>query len=218
MSLISRKPLRSQIRSHLVERLLGGDLEPGTQINESQLTGELGVSRTPLREALLQLEFEGLLESHPGKGFCVSPLDPEELEELFDVGIELEMLGILMGGGVSDEVLAKMEEIQRQREEIARNGGARDAHIRLDNQWHRLLVSSFENRQFQQLVRLVRNRLYRYVYAFQGDLGGVQKALRDHEQIMDALREGDLPRAAELLGEHGRAAQAAIGRLLEGRG
>ena len=214
---ISREPLRSKIRSHLVERLFGGDLKPGTQINESQLTRELGVSRTPLREALLQLEFEGLLRSDPGRGFCVAPLEPEELEELFDVGIQLEMLGLLHNG-VSDEALAKMREIQRERVEITENGSDPDAHIELDDRWHRLLVSGCDNTQYQEILRLVRNRLYRYVYAFSGSFGGVRNALREHERIMDAIEAGEFERAAEILREHGRSAESTILRLMDEEG
>lgn len=215
MAIISRQPLRSQIRSHLVERLLGGDLEPETQINESQLTEELGVSRTPLREALLQLEFEGLLRSHPGKGFAVAPLDGEELAELFDLGIELESLGLRLAEGVSVETLAEMRALNRRRHELARDGGNPDEQFELDDHWHRLLVSGCQNRQLHELLRLIHNRLYRYVFAFEDEPVEMEGAIQDHEAIMDALEEGDLDRAVERLRQHGRAAQAAIQKLLD---
>lgn len=213
MTVITRQPLRSQIRSHLVERLLGGDLEPGTQINESQLTEELGVSRTPLREALLQLEFEGLLRSRPGKGFSVAPLEREEMEELFDLGIELETLGLRMSGGVTDEVLEEMHAVNDRRARLSDQGNDRDTHIELDDRWHRLLVSGCANAQLLELLSLVRNRLYRYIYAFLGEQLEVKAAIRDHEEIMDALEEGDLELAVERLRQHGRAAEDALRRM-----
>lgn len=214
MSVISRKPLRSQIRSHLVERLLGGDLEPGKQLNESQLTEELGVSRTPLREALLQLEFEGLLRSTPGKGFSVAPLEQEEMEELFDVGIELESLALRLAEGLDDDKLERMRAINDERAGILTGGGDRDTLVQLDDQWHRLLVSDCNNDQLQELLRLVRNRLYRYVYAFEGQKSEVQEAIRDHEKIADALEEGDLERAVRLLREHWRTGERTMRSLM----
>lgn len=214
MSVISRQPLRRQIRSHLVERLLGGDLEPGTHINESELTEELGVSRTPLREALLQLKFEGLLRSQPGRGFTVAPLEARELEELFDLAIELETLGLRLAAGVSDGVLAEMRDVNDRRSEIARDGGGPDEQFELDDHWHRLLVSGCDNEQLHELLRLIHNRLYRYIFAFEGVRPQMEAAIRDHEEIMDALARDDVEGAAERLRRHGRAAEAAIKELL----
>lgn len=214
MSVISRQPLRSQIRSHLVERLLGGDLEPGSQLNESQLTEELGVSRTPLREALLQLEFEGLLRSTPGKGFSVAPLERDEMEHLFDLGVELESLAIRMAGGADEGTLERMREINEERAGVLRDGGERDELVALDDRWHRLLVSGCDNDQLQEMLRLVRNRLYRYVYAFEGHQGEVEEAVRDHEEIMEALEEGDTDRAVARLQHHWEAGQEAMRRLM----
>lgn len=216
MSVISRQPLRSQIRSHLVERLLGGDLEPGSQLNESQLTEELGVSRTPLREALLQLEFEGLLRSTPGKGFSVAPLDADEMEELFAVGGELESMALRLAGGVNGGGLEQMRAINRKREGLLRDGGDRDELVELDDQWHRLLVTDCDNEQLRELLRLVRNRLYRYVYAFEGHQGEVEEAVEDHEEIADALEEGDVERAVAKLQEHWRTGREAMRRLMNG--
>lgn len=214
MAVISRQPLRSQIRSHLVERLLSGDLEPGSQLNETQLTEELGVSRTPLREALLQLEFEGLLRSTPGKGFSVAPLDETEMVELFDVGIELESLALRMGGGVGDEQLQELRDINARRRRILHDDGDRDELVRLDDRWHRTLASGCDNDQLLELLRLVRNRLYRYVYAFEGQKGEVEEAIRDHEQVADALEEGDLERAVRMLREHWRTGEKSMRKLM----
>lgn len=214
MSVISRQPLRSQIRSHLVERLLGGDLKPGSQLNESELTADLGVSRTPLREALLQLEFEGLLRSTPGKGFSVAPLERREMEELFDVGIELESLALRLAGEVEKENLEQMHAINSERAQLLRDRDDRDALVQLDDHWHRLLVSSCDNDQLLELLRLVRNRLYRYVYAFEGHESEVEGAIQDHEEIMEALEEDDLDQAVTKLREHWRTGERTMRRLM----
>lgn len=218
MAVISRQPLRSQIRSYLVEQLLSGELEPGSQLNESELTKELGVSRTPLREALLQLEFEGLLGSTPGKGFSVAPLEKKEVVELFEVGIELETLALQLSGGVNKEQLDRLRSINRQRAQVLRDRGDRDDLVVLDDRWHRLLIANCENEQLRELLRLVRNRLYRYIFAFEGQTGEVEKAIRDHERIMDALEQDDLNGAMELLREHWRDGEKTMRRLMEETG
>lgn len=214
MAVISRQPLRSQIRSHLVERLLGGDLEPGSQLNENQLTEELGVSRTPLREALLQLEFEGLLRSTPGKGFSVAPLEEEEVMALFEVGVELESLALQLGGGVSDGQLEELRDINARRRKILLESGDRDDLVGLDDRWHRILVSNCENDQLLELLRLIRNRLYRYVYAFEGQKEEVKEAILDHEKIADALEVGDLDGAIGRLRDHWQSGKRSMRSLM----
>lgn len=214
MAVISRQPLRSQIRSHLVERLLGGDLEPGSQLNENQLTEELGVSRTPLREALLQLEFEGLLRSTPGKGFSVAPLEEEEMMSLFEVGGELESLALRLGGGVSEGQLEELREINTRRREILLENGDRDDLVSLDDRWHRILVSNCSNDQLLELLRLIRNRLYRYVYAFEGQKEKVEEAILDHDEIADALESGDLNSAIGRLRGHWQSGRRSMRSLM----
>lgn len=214
MAVIPRQPLRGQIRSHLVERLLGGDLEPGRQLNESELSEELGVSRTPLREALLRLEFEGLLRSQPGKGFSVAPLERDEMEHLFSLGVELESLALRWSEPVGPERLEELRSLNDERAELLREGNDRDQLVRIDDQWHRLLVSGCDNQQLQELLRLVRNRLYRYVYHFSGEREEVEVAVRDHEAIMDALEEGDVDRAVERLRKHWLAGQVAMREMM----
>ncbi|HEY1176094.1 MAG TPA: GntR family transcriptional regulator, partial [Phytomonospora sp.] len=82
---IERRPLRDQIKREVLGRLRRGDFPAGQNINEGRLAGELGVSRTPLREALIALEIEGLIESQPGKGFRFAPVSPREYQELCPV-------------------------------------------------------------------------------------------------------------------------------------
>lgn len=214
MAVIPRQLLRGQIRSHLVERLLEGDLEPGSQLNESELAEELGVSRTPLREALLQLKFEGLLRSEPGKGFSVAPLESEEMEDLFSLGAELESLAIRSSDPLGADAIAELRRINAERAELLRRDGDRDQLVRLDDRWHRLLVSECSNGQLREFLRLVRNRLYRYVYHFSGERSEVEAAVGEHESIADALEDGDVEAAAERLREHWLAGQRAMRQLM----
>ena len=91
---IERKNLRSQVRDELLTRMRAGDVQPGEGINEVQLAAELGVSRTPLREALIALESEGQIESQNGKGFRFVSLSKSEFEELAPILATLEALAL----------------------------------------------------------------------------------------------------------------------------
>ena len=91
---IERRNLRSQVRSELLDRMRTGLAKPGESINEVQLAAELGVSRTPLREALIALESEGQITSENGKGFRFVPLSASEFEDLAPVMAALESLAL----------------------------------------------------------------------------------------------------------------------------
>src|SRR6478735_2319718 len=91
---IERRTLRSQVREELLARMRSGEVSPGESINEVQLAAELGVSRTPLREALIALESEGQIESENGKGFRFVPLSAREFEELCPIIVTLEGLAL----------------------------------------------------------------------------------------------------------------------------
>lgn len=217
MRTISREPLRTHIRRLLVEQILVGEIEPDSQINESVLTEELGVSRTPLREALLQLVFEGFLEADPGRGFQVRPLTQRESYELFTVGLELEALALQLAGGVDETQLTRLREINRERSQVLDENGYQDQLVELDDHWHRLLVTNCDNQQLQGLLRLVRNRLYRYTYAFEGHRNEVEEAIEDHEDIQDALEQEDLDRAVELLRRHWQKGREIMAELMDER-
>ncbi|MEM6570130.1 MAG: GntR family transcriptional regulator, partial [Planctomycetota bacterium] len=91
---LTRTSLRQQAASELRSRLLRGDLAPGHRVNETAIAAELGVSQTPVREALLLLERERFLDSAPGRGFTVRPLDPDEVREIYPVLGNLEAFAL----------------------------------------------------------------------------------------------------------------------------
>src|SRR6516164_1747566 len=92
--LISKKPLRDDIHALLRERIVKGGVPPGNRLQDVQLASELGVSRTPVREALLRLEREGLVESDPNRGFFVAPLSRQEVLEIYPMVWALKCLAL----------------------------------------------------------------------------------------------------------------------------
>lgn len=203
MTAINREPLRSQIRRELAAQLIRGDLEPGARLNEASLTENLGVSRTPLREALIQLEFEGILSSEPGKGFQVRPMSGRELNELLTIGAELEALALRTASPFEEDRIEQLRDLDhRRRKELETSALDEDRLVELDDRWHHTLVGGSENETLQELLRIVRNRLYRYVYLIETSTSEVEKALREHDRIVDALEKRDLDTAVETLRRH----------------
>lgn len=207
----ARAPLRTAVRQVLLERLLSGELEPGRGINESRLAEELGVSRTPLREALLELTFEGFVESEQGKGFSVKGLSAETAWDLYLLVGWLEGVALRNAGLPEDSELAGLQAIDAERME-ARNQNDIHRTVELDARWHASLISGCSNRECQDILKLLRRRLYRYEYVFADDLHQadglidtrVAATLEHHKQIMDALANRNLEFAVELLKHHWR--------------
>lgn len=207
MPRIVREPLRDQIRRQLLEWMLHGELRPDANISEPELARELGISRTPLREALLKLEFEGFLRSDPGKGFSVRPLVPETASDLYELAGTLEVRGLEDAGVPGPDRLSELEELDRRRSELvdAQGDEHADEMIRLDRQWHELLLEDCGNTELRQVLTLLKNRLDRYEFAFAYDFERLgRKGVRQHQQITARLREGDLEAALDLLEEHWR--------------
>ena len=202
MSVFRREPLRDQVRTLLLDWLLSGQLEPGASISEPELANRLEISRTPLREALVKLEMEGLLSSQPGKGFSVRPLTPNAAEDLYELTAILEVEALKDGGIPPAETLDQLEEYDRRRNFNHEDHDPVEA-IRFDWEWHEALVSRCTNQELLETLRMLKNRLYRYEYAFADDFARLgTKGLEHHAEITDALRDGDLERATSVLREH----------------
>ena len=136
---IERRNLRSQVRDELLARMRSGLVQPGEGINEVQLANELGVSRTPLREALIALESEGQIESENGKGFRFVPLSAQEFEDLAPVMAALESLAL---------ELSPLEELRPIGERLAALAAEFDQEVAQhslvvtkDDEWHGIMLS-----------------------------------------------------------------------------
>ncbi|SFQ64553.1 DNA-binding transcriptional regulator, GntR family [Amycolatopsis arida] len=184
------EPLRSAVYERVVELVSTGELAPGRPVTEAALSRSLGVSRTPVREALLRLEAEGVLESTPARGFTVRPLSPGEAAELYPVLGTLERLAVTSTPPGEVDVAAL-------REVDAALVAARDPvrRWRLDTEFHERIMAACPNRSLRALVSALRVRLSRYEIAYMRvrDEG---TSASQHEEIIAALAGRDQERAA----------------------
>lgn len=194
---IERKNLRSQVREELLARMRTGLVSPGESINEVQLAGELGVSRTPLREALIALESEGQITSENGKGFRFVPLSAGEFEDLAPVMATLESLAL---------ELSPVEDLRRVGAQLVELAEAfTDEHVehRLvmtkDDEWHALMLSVCPNKRLLDVIESVRGSFHRYEALLVDDDVKVDRVAAEHLAIARALADGDVPSAVEAL-------------------
>jgi len=193
---IIRTPLRTEVRRLLLDGLLHGDPAPGSGINEAELATRLGVSRTPLREALLDLEREGLIAIAPGRGFSVQPLTARDAEEIYPILYSLESLAL---GEIAKHPASRLKELERLNARLEASRDDAERALTLDREWHRTLLLGSANRRLLNLLESLKNQAYRYEFAFMRYSGKVISSVRQHRDIVRALRRGDSDEACALL-------------------
>lgn len=201
---LQRDPLRTQLQGLLLDQILEGKLEPGQQLNLATLSEQWDVSRTPLREALLALEREGLVGYTRGKGFYVWPLSARESVNLYQIAGALERLAIRTTEEVPDSMI---ESLERLNERLRQVQGEPEEMIQWDGRFHHELVRRTTNDDLLEMIQNVRNRLYRYrfygyEYVTVHELDEKRRSVGEHGEIMASLEDGDLESAASLLESH----------------
>ncbi|HEX9563697.1 MAG TPA: GntR family transcriptional regulator [Gemmatimonadaceae bacterium] len=196
---ITRSTLASQARRALLERILSGAMPPGERINETRVAEELGVSRTPLREALAALARDGFLGGEPGRGYVVTPLTQAEASELYPILGVLEAAALRLGE-LGDADLTALEHLNAQ---LATAGSDPDHAIAANFAWHEQLITTCPNTRLVAMVRALWLQVRRYEYAFfaPGE-SRVHRSVGLHDGILSALRARDVSRAAELMEAH----------------
>ncbi|WP_438853341.1 GntR family transcriptional regulator [Agromyces sp. M3QZ16-3] len=194
---IERKNLRSQVREELLARMRTGQVRPGEGINEVQLAGELGVSRTPLREALIALESEGQITSENGKGFRFVPLSATEFEELAPVMAALESLALELSP--PDE----LREIGRRLAELAADFHQEVVEhslvVNKDDEWHAIMLSACPNRRLLDTIEATRGAFHRYESLLVPNDVMIERVAAEHAEIARHLADGDVAAASVAL-------------------
>jgi DNA-binding GntR family transcriptional regulator len=195
--MITRKFLREDIHQEILQRLLDGKLAAGMRIDETKLAEELGISRTPLREALVQLELEDFLESRLGRGFWVTRLTRKDVCETYPMVATLEALAVKSTN--IDSFREKEAELERLAEamEVATSDPHRAQE--LDHQWHALLLSNCQNERLIETIDHLKQILLRYEYAYMSSAESVRVSAEQHHSIVHALIAGDMDEATKLL-------------------
>lgn len=208
---ISREPLRNEVRRILIDELVAGKLDPGSRVVESQLAERLGISRTPLREALVRLEEEGLVESNRGKGFAISPLRRDEAAQLYEIIGRFERIALEWSPPLQPELLDELEELNSKR--MASSDSA--DLIELDRSWHERVTGQCRNEELLKIIEKLKLRLYRYEFAHTRERDWLKQSMSEHRQIEKRLRTGKQDAAAKHLEEHWIRGQERVDDLAE---
>lgn len=186
---LSRSSLRDQARRRVRDLVLRNDLPAGERINESHLAERLGISRTPLREALNHLEQEGFLESEVGRGYFVRALDMDEARDLYVLLADLETLALRLSGPAPADRTA---ELRRLNDLLPDDPGESDRAIRTNRRWHETLVAACPNRRLLEILGSLHRHVARYEHAwFVAGEERLRASKAFHEAIIEAQEKDD---------------------------
>jgi DNA-binding GntR family transcriptional regulator len=178
-----------------MDAILSGELAAGQRINETEIAQRLGLSQTPVREALGGLEERGFLVSKPRRGFFVRPLSGREGAEIYALLGDLEAMALDQSGPPGRQASLELTRINH---ELASATDPLRA-IELDSAFHRTLHARCPNRLLLDLLERLRRMAFRYEVAYLRGAGRAATASRQHEEILLALAENDLPSACRAL-------------------
>jgi DNA-binding GntR family transcriptional regulator len=197
---IENRPLREQVKEELIKRLGRGTIPTDEPINEGRLATELGVSRTPLREALISLEREGIITSERGKGFRFAPLSAQEFRDLTTIVATLESLAL---ESTDPSQLAELApKLLAEARAFPAPQAPHDVIERYDDAWHALLLSGCSNDRLMGLIASLKLTMHRYEQVALGDQDVLERSAEEHERIAEHLMSGDVPNAVRALKEN----------------
>lgn len=199
---ITNRSLHDQVASRVRDLIIEGRLEPGSRIDEAHLIEELGVSRTPFREALRTLAAEGLVIVRPSKGSIVRKLTPEDVFSMLEVLGHLEKLaGELACQRASDGEVADLIALH---ERMMACYAARDRmpYYKMNQEFHSRLAELSKNETLQEMQANIQARLKRIRYIGNQKPDSWAGAVADHEEMVRALKDRDGPRLGEAMSTH----------------
>jgi DNA-binding GntR family transcriptional regulator len=178
-------------------RLLDGRFAGGTLLSENELASRLGVSRTPVRQAFVQLEAEELLELYPKRGALVVPLSPSEAEDVLEARLLIEQHCARRAASAGAALVSRL------RAAIAEQEGDISGFAWADRAFHMAIVESAGNRILDRQYDALRDRHQRIAAAaVASDPTRIARFIAEHKQILAAIERGDGDAAASLMASH----------------
>ena len=192
------KPLREQVYEHLRNLMHSGELSPGSSINITEISDQLGISKTPLRDALIQMEVEGFVEILPRRGFIVNQLTLEDVKNAY------EIIGLLESGALISSFskykashISKMNKLNNDMRKMIKKNNF-DRYYNLNHDLHQMFLEYSDNTKLQKLIKPIKQSIYEFprkAFFAEWELGNCD----EHQQIIDLIKKGDPEGAAKVL-------------------
>lgn len=184
-------PLRDVVFNTLREAILKGELQPGERLMELQLASQLGVSRTPIREAIRMLEQEGLAVTMPRKGAEVAKMTLKDMEDVLEVREALDDLAVRIASEkISAEQLKRLKKARDRFAESTRTNDVKQI-AEADVAFHDVIYDTTDNQKLVTMLNNLREQIYRYRVEYLKNPNNYDMLIREHEDIVNALEAHD---------------------------
>ena len=195
-------PLRDVVFNTLRNAILMGDIEPGERLMEVKLAEKLGVSRTPIREAIRMLELEGLVEMAPRKGAQVAKITKEDIKDVLEVRKVLEDLAIdLACDNIDAQEIKKLEENMVRFQNAIKKNDIKEIAV-IDVEFHEIIYISTKNKRLIQILSNLREQMYRYRFEYIKDKETREGLVKEHKIIVEALKNKDKQGGKDAIKKH----------------
>lgn len=215
-SAIPRQSLTSAVADKLRDQIIRGEIPEGAQLRQDAIANQFQVSRIPVREALRQLDAEGLIAIVPNRGAVVPALSPDDIEELFSIRalLEPEVLKLSIPHLTEDD-FSEADAVLRKYVIELRQDDHVSAWGRLNWQFHSILYSRANQPRFMAIIRNVNNNGERYTRLQLYLTHGMKRANKEHHQILEFCCQRDVTQACKLLRQHIQYAGESLKQALE---
>lgn len=190
-SLQNHRPLREIVYEELKRQIMVGEIAPGTRMMEVDLADEMGVSRTPVREAIRKLEKEGLVTIEPRRGAYASDISAKDMVDVLEVRQDLEgMAAGLAAQKIAEGDILQLKDMTRRYKEAVEAGDIEEI-IKQDEDFHKYIVGLSDNKTLIKMVSQVQELALRFRYIYYDDFSRFKNQPLEHQEIMEAIMSGD---------------------------
>ena len=195
-------PLRDVVFQTLRQAILTGEFMPGERLMEISLANRLGVSRTPVREAIRKLELEGLVVMIPRKGAEVAKITVSDLKDVLEVRCHLEEFA----ASIACERITEEEKVQLQAALEAFEEAVKEKDLKMiaqrDVEFHDVIFHANKNKRLLQIINNLREQIYRYRIEYIKDFDYHDTLIREHREILKSIVEGNRAEAEKIMNTH----------------
>lgn len=195
-------PLRDVVFNTLREAIIKGELLPGERLMEKQLADRMGVSRTPIREAIRKLELEGLVIMVPRKGAEVARITEKDLTDVLEVRCALEELAVRLAcKKMSSDDLRELKKIMDEFEVAVKQKNFVNI-IEKDVEFHDIIFNVTGNEKLIQILNNLREQIYRFRVEYIRKSANLYELVKEHDEILQAIKNNSIEEAIKVTRKH----------------
>ena len=209
MRVLKKESFKDQVYRYLKTAIIKGELQTGVIYSEQQFADKLSVSRTPVREAVIRLTDEGMLEVFSNRGWGVRPVSADDLQEILQARIAIERYSVSFLARHQDEpkyqaYLTRLQQCQSESEAFSRDETHHYEYMEADTEFHCLLVESTGNRYLKKINNQMRAKIEQATYNSLNLSCRNAKACLEHQAILEAIEHGNETAAVQAFMKHMR--------------